>query len=369
MRRRGLPQGESRSTRSKASSGLRFLRVTQVNLPELAEGLSALEQAVQGRHPDPSTWSWRYLENPLGESTTVVAIRDGRVVGRLGGVHLPIVIEGERQVACLMEGLSVLPVERSWECLRGLLAASAEECRGSSVSLFFAFATRVSAALNRRLGHTILGPTPIWSGFLDVSQVLRDRSFPGALAGLGKLAGPLVGVRRGTFSVAGVETVPVKHFDTQASNLWQSVEPLRGIAVVKDASFLEWRYDRCPGRAYRRLAAQKGGQLEGLAVYALSLTRKDGYILELIARNDNLLVLRQLVAGVLTDMSSEGVGLVSASFPHGSAAAETLAALGFKTWGTWFWRMQTIIAGHWFESGSPASLHRWDFSLGDWLYH
>lgn len=349
---------------------LEFIRVTESNLGRFAEGMSELEETVGGRQTAPAYWGWRYFGNPAGGSSTVIALREGRMVGKIGAVHLPIVVAGKRQRASLVEGISMLPSERSWECLRGLIMAALEEGQRDSLSLAFGFAKKRFAAIHNKMGHHSLGRTPGWFGFVDLKRILRSRGVPGIVSSLGGLAGRLVGVRRKRVPIPGVEIRPIERFDVSMDEFWHALEPLQWVSVVKDTSYLRWRYDSCPGYAYKRHAAFRKDRLEGLAVYSISHERRNGYLLELMADKDDLNLLKRLAVEVVDRMDQEGAGLISASFFPGSAAARALSALGFKAWSPLFWNIETLIGGSWPEDPSgEGGLKRWNFSLGDWLYH
>jgi hypothetical protein len=344
-----------------------FQLLTRANLPELADGLTALEEAVHGRRLEHSFWQWRYFENPAGGSVTVVALRDGTVLGKSGGVLVPLFAGGVSRTACLMEGLCVLPGERSWPIYRGLLASHAEHSRQAGIDLFFGFSTRLAAGMHRRLGYPDLGRCPVWSGFLDARKVLRSRSIP-ASSLLAFLAQPLVCVGRRAPG-KDVEIAPLEQFGGEVDEFRGAVEERNRVAVDKNAAYLQWRYVRCPGQTYRRLGAWRAGRLEGYAVSRFSRLRGDGYLLELTARHDDPTILSNLASESLRALADEGAGLVSASFRRRSPQARVLRSLGFKIWGTWLWNMRTILAGAWIEAGLLAPGTRWDYTLGDWLYY
>ncbi len=355
-------------------NNLQFIRVTQSNVDTYAAGMSELERAVWKRDLDPRYWGWRYFENPTRRSSTVLALRGGRIVGKMGEIHLPVVIQGQRHIASLVEGLSVLPAERSWDCLRGLIMACFQERKRDSVFLAFGFATKHWMGFHDKLGLRTLGRCPIWFGLLNLNRILRRRSIPGVLADLGGMAGLLARIHRTKIPLSRVEIRPFERFDMDINDLWNELEPRQRVSVVKDAAYLRWRYDSCPGYSYKKLGAFGKQRIEGFAVYGISPERRNGYLLELMAHKDDLNLLHQLTLDAVEAMDREGAGFISASFPPGSAAATGLERLGFRSWGTFFWNIKTVLWGPWPEafpkaSGDETFLKGWDFSLGDWLYH
>ncbi len=351
-----------------AEGSLAFRLLTPDNLPAYAEPLAAQGARPLLRGPAEAVARWRYFQNPLGASTTVLALRNERLVGKLAAVHLRARVAGETRRVGVNEGLFVLPAERSWPCLRGLLRHGLEESVAAGVDFGISFVNPAGRELNHHCGWSVLGRLPVQSGFLDVGRALVGRGLPAPLGFVGRLAQPLVGVRDGA-PLAGVELRPVTTFDADFDSLLPDGIPPDGVALLKDAAYLQWRYLDCPGAAYRCLAAYRAGRPVGLVVSRTSPRRHDGYLLELCARDDDPALLEALAGAALADLRAEAVGLVSASFPERSAAAGTLQGLGFGSWATERWGMDLVVASDPARTPAPErDFRRWQLSLGDWLY-
>jgi hypothetical protein len=364
-------QGLLENNQGLLENNLELLKVDGSNIDGLAGGLSELHHSVGGRAVDPAHWRWCYVDNPTGKTGTIVALRAGRVVGKFGSVYMRLVAGGERVTAGLMEGLSIEPSERSWQCLSGLMKMSLDEAIKAKVAFGFGFATRVASELSTRLGAVSLGPAPIYSGFINTANVLRGRSVPFPLSLVGWLAHPLVGLKVANVDSTDLDIRGVESFDNSFDGIWDSIEwSPRTVAVVKDSAYLNWRYVRCPDRRYVRLAAYRGDRPEGLIVYRSGAPRHDAFLLELLARDDDPETMRVLLSTALGELRRQKAGLVSASFPTTSRAAAVLNETGFKPWGSRFWNMDIIVATERGKGASPElDLSSWDFSLGDWLYH
>jgi hypothetical protein len=291
------------------------------------------------------------------------------VVGKLSTIYLSLVVQGKQVVAGLMADLSIHPAERSWQCVRGLVEMNLAENQKNQIAFGFGFSTRLAAQMNQLLGGTNLGRAPIYLGFLNVVSALKGRSVPYAVSIIGWLAQPIVGLKIRSASSSDFDIRWVDNFDNSFDELWSTIEKNRVIAVVKDAVYLNWRYVEYPIRNYRRLAAYRTEKLEGFVVFRTELKKHAAFVLELLARDDNRETMRALLLQTFLEMRTQGIGLVSASFPTDSPAAAALKEFGFKSWGTRLWNMDMIIATDRRKKSCPElDLKNWDFSLGDWLY-
>ncbi|MBM4000071.1 MAG: hypothetical protein FJ297_11135 [Planctomycetes bacterium] len=67
-----------------------------------------------------------------------------------------------------------------------------------------------------------------------------------------------------------LESSDVVRFDVRHDELWQSVQSGYACAVVRDASYLNWKYVDQPGQEFIRLDLRCGGRLRALAVMSIS---------------------------------------------------------------------------------------------------
>jgi len=351
------------------ANSLEFRTIDAGNVDALAGGLSALHEAVRGERRDARYWRWCYVEGPLGGGGSAAALHGGGVVGRLGRVPVRFVVAGRRVAAALYEGLHVLPSSRSWQCYRGLVAESLRTSAARRSVFGYAFVTRSGAALSARTGGLRLGRVPFLVGVLDIARALEGRSVPRPLALAGGLFQPWLGLRPHRRGPADLAIRPVEQFDAAFDDLWQAIEPNRVVAAVRDAAYLNWRYATCPGRRYVCLAAYRELQRpEGLVVVRRRTERRDAFVLELFARDDDRAVLRALLQRAMLALDRAGAGLVAASFPAGSAEAAVVRDLGFRPWAGRLLGIELIVTpdaeG---RSGLERRLSNWSFSLGDWL--
>lgn len=241
------------------------------------------------------------------------------------------------------------------------------ESEKDNLAFCFGISTPLAAKLSRRLGVTSLGRAPIYLGFLNAARVLQGRCVPYPLSLVGWLLQPIVGLRIRQAAVFDLDIRPVEGFDSSFDGLWSAIAESRTVTVVKNAAYLNWRYVKCPGRCYGRLAAYRGRSLEGLVIFRTTRPRYEGFVLELLARDDNPQTLRALLLQAFRELRMKKTGLIKALFPADSQAAAVLKELGFKSWGIRLWSIDVMITTNPGKESSPElDLRSWDFSLGDW---
>ncbi len=351
-----------------SQNNLEFVRIDETNIDTLSGGLSDLQRSAFGVNIKSSHWRWNYIDNPAGKSCAIVALRSGRVVGKLGVTYMRFVVGDGRGLVGMVEGLSIEPSERSWVCYSGILRKSINERQADDVRFSFGFALSTVRELNKKVGNISLGRVPVYSGFLNTARALEGRSVPTPISLAGYLVQPFVGLSILTALRGGFEFKNVDSFDKSFDEIWGSVEKSRTVAVVKDAAYLNWRYVECPERRHVRLAVYKDDRLEGLVVYRAGPAKNNVLVLELMSRGDDIETMSALLSWALIEMKKDKTGIVFASFSVGSRAQATLKRLGFNSWAARFWDREMMISpGHGKGPSPELELRNWDFSLGDWL--
>jgi|GEM_PF-1417181 len=354
----------------ETAAGFQVELVTKENVCSLAAGLSEMDLLVRGRRLDADFWPWLYFRNPAGAGKTVAAMSGSRVVGKLGRVPLRVSVGGEVLTAELTEGLTLFREFRNWTCFRRLIEASVLIDPANDPPFAFGFSTPQMAKMHASLGQPTLGRVSMFAGVLNGTRMLAERGFPRPAAMAASIVARAVfGLKRKPAASPGIELSEVAGFGKEYDELWRALEPLDGVAVVKDAAYLNWRYVDCPAASYGRLAAHTGGKLAGYIVWRSNGPKGDGYVLELAARDDSEPVLRALLRAALESMARNNVGLVIASFPPGAVCVRALRCAGFGSWAARIKNMSlTVTPGRdGYRPEQPATA--WRYTLGDWIYH
>jgi len=350
-------------------ANLRFVRISGENIDRLVKGISELHLAAFGRRFEPDYWRWRYFDGPVGKSNLIVAVRGDKVVGKYGLTYLPLIAGGKEVLGGLME-ISIHPQERSWQCYKGLVKTSIAESQNDKLAFRFGIMSSRLIEMNRRLGVLVLGRVSFYIGIISIIKFLEGHFVPYPLSLSGWIAQPFLGLRIKKKDNYRLDIRSIEQFDSSFDELWNTVARNRNISVIKNAEYLNWRYVRCPYRKYRRLAAYRGKRMDGFIIFCAAGPRHSSFMLELMARNDDPIVMKALISQMFKELKNEDKSHVLASFSSESSAAFVMKGVGFKSWGTMLWPMYVAVA---LESSrevyQDTALKDCDFSLGEWMMY
>jgi hypothetical protein len=347
---------------------LKFLKVSESNIEELSQGISELDFIVHKRKHNLAYWRWRYLNAPVGQSSVIIATRGSQVVGRYALLYTLLMVKNKPLLAGLMSDLIIHPLEKSWQCYRGLIETHISEGKKDTLAFRFGIAPYRVMKLNKRMNVISLGVLPIYFGFLNIPNILKGRSIPYPLSLAGWVMHPFLGLKTKEKKVSGVDIKPIESFDSNFDELWSDTNKKNFVGVIKNTAYLNWRYVQCPDCRYWRLAAYRNNKLEGLIVFSVTGLRQGGCILELLVRDDDPVIMRMLILRAFKTMDKEGIGCITVSFPLKSITTVILRAFGFHSWIKKIRPTQIIITSNFQGKPYPKfDLKNYNFSLGDWL--
>ena len=115
--------------------------------------------------------------------------------------------------------------------------------------------------------------------------------------------------------------------------LWAEVSPGLRCAVVRDASYLNWKYVDQPGQSFTRLELSDGDQIVGVAVWMLRAPDQAyryarGFLVDLVAPMTDEALLQRVVKAACAAVEGDGV---DALLCHhiGPALTKALRSAGF----------------------------------------
>jgi hypothetical protein len=104
----------------------------------------------------------------------------------------------------------------------------------------------------------------------------------------------------------------IKRFDERHDHLWAEVAPDVHCAVVRDASYLNWKYVAQPGQTFTRLEIVDGGHVVGVAVWMLrepdqTYRYRRAFLVDLVAPFGDPARLQQVVKAACAAIESRDV--------------------------------------------------------------
>jgi hypothetical protein len=222
----------------------------EVRILELFQRVFGVKRSIE-------RWRWQFLDNPVGcVYMRLAETPSGALVGQYAG--LPVRVAWDEQTRIFTQIVDVMVDRRFRLGLKrpGLFAALADAyitdyLVSGQVPIGYGFPTPEAM----RIGQRVAGYVPLH----PVARLVLD---------LGDHQGDPLPWRARRFRIE-----PVDRFGEEVDRLWARVEPDVGVATVRDAGYLNWRYADCPDVRYTMLAARRrfGGGLAGIAVLRLGI--------------------------------------------------------------------------------------------------
>jgi hypothetical protein len=223
-------------------------------------------------------WSWQFEENPFcaeREPVILIAEQEGKVVGHVAGIPVPLRLDGERHIALATSGLVVDELHR-WVAVRlmrsmlGTPPVLGRTEHPSTRKLFdshraptldcsrerFVFPLRYSGWLCRSIRRRM-------PESLDAIVTPRSVGVVGAVWHPGhKPAAKRLPRLNGT--VANVR--PVDSFGAEYDALWARARQRWRYSLAKDSVYMTWRYLKCPTLKPVVLGLHDGAALRAVIV-------------------------------------------------------------------------------------------------------
>jgi hypothetical protein len=287
---------------------------------------------------DDARFRWLYLDNPDGRATAwfVLDDRTGEVVGCTSVFPRRLRVRGSSRpvVAWNCGDFCIMPRYRSLGAAIKLRQAARDAVEAGSSPFLYAHPNDRMLQIHLKVGHQPLGK------MVRYAKLLRPRTGWRAADALAAAALRTVGADLWVRSRHDVELVT--GLGDEVTGLYEAVAPRLGTSIVRDATYLRWRFSENPAASDEILAARQRGRLTGYLVFAVDgvgALIKDWVALDGEAWNS-------LFAACLTELRRRAVRSVSAIalethpdiprfrrfgfFPRpGSSTAVTFAGSGY----------------------------------------
>jgi hypothetical protein len=258
-----------------------------------------------------SVFEWKYLKSPLtADRGPVVHVLecDAEVVGFSGTVPARFKIEDDTMPGVWSTDTHVAPSHRTatgW-FLHQVDANTPDIKLGIPNAAMYPIASATEAVIDLDRYENL-------KACLDLGGVLTSR---GANALVALVSGLVFWPVPKAFDLyAGLRTqravtvAQVPRFDETFDELWQLVSRDYPGIMVRDQSFLSWRFDRCPNRDYTRYLARRNGAPVGYMVAREIRWRgtRRGRIVDYLVGRDDSAAFDALIRTVMSDFRSRRV--------------------------------------------------------------
>jgi hypothetical protein len=109
-----------------------------------------------------------------------------------------------------------------------------------------------------------------------------------------------------------LSATPIDRFAERHDRLWADASSGLRCAVVRDASYLNWKYVAQPGQSFTRLDITDGGRLVGVAVWMLRPADQHyqygrAFLVDLVAPTHDDALLQRIVKAACAAIEGDGV--------------------------------------------------------------
>jgi GNAT superfamily N-acetyltransferase len=224
------------------------------------------EAAVEAFH------DWQCRRSPAGAAIASLAreASTGRLIGRAATIPMRVRVSGRVRLA----GLSLDPVldpdSQSRALLPALLQDAAALSTKESISFTYAFPSQpfYSTFVNRAEFKNV-GSVPLLFMPLNPERLAAKASHslaPAKGASIARRVWRTPPAGRRQEAVPGLEVAEIDSFDGSFAAFWDRVRHRFPVVVVRDPTYLNWRFVDVPLRSYKSFAARSEGEVRAFIV-------------------------------------------------------------------------------------------------------
>lgn len=246
-------------------------------------------------------WYWKFRENPAGFAPICVAEDNGKIVGYYPLTLVKMKIEGETMMGSQMVDLVVhLNYQRQGIFVtlgKKLLTKAGEE----GIQISYGFPNEAAHPGHLKYGCFDVGLIPKMVKILNLDHILKKHTKSEFLFKAGRIFVNLVlkilfkSKRFSDSTNIVVNEIP--SFDSRINNFWERISADYKISIVRDQSYLNWRYVENPGRKYTIYLAENDNNILGFIILTVIEGKvRIGHIVDILTVFDQKSVARCLIS-------------------------------------------------------------------------
>lgn len=262
-------------------------------------------------------YRWMYQENPSGRAVVHSARHGGKVVSSFALAPKRVQVNGREMVIGKTMDMFTDPSFQGKGLIKRCTIAVFEEAKKAGIEGWYVTPSRNSYPIFKgKWGYREDIELSYRFKILAYSEVLGVAIKP---VTLGRAAGTVIDAAKTVISSRslrvpdGFEIHEVGRFGSDADALWARVSPGYPVALVRDSTYLNWRYVDNPDE-YWMYGLTFRGELVGLVVLTATVRRgvQVGEIMDFVCESTNRKAFRLLVRIALDDFGRRGCALVQA---------------------------------------------------------
>lgn len=261
-----------------------------------------------------SQWDWKYDANPSNANAEpyILLLKNGtNIIGMEGTMSLRVSILGKEYWIKNFCDLIVHPDYRSQGLSRQIVRQIIADH-----PIGFSWLNEISQKTVAPLSTSQYTRLLFLFRLMDSSQVIYKTTGSRLLRRWSSLltspSQRLTDILHRRPSPVGVTITQVANFDQRVDSLWERIRRNYPVIVVRDQSYLNWRFVHRPDAKYTLLAATKGDDLVGYIV--LRVTEKSGikwgYLADFLVEDRSSLLLKYLIYQAIDYLRHERAAII-----------------------------------------------------------
>lgn len=304
----------------------------------------------------PRYYSSKWLEhfywqqtNPFGRNIRWVAECNGKIVGHIARIPLPIKMEKETLKGSIAGDAATHPNFRRRGIYRTLSESSWRDAIRDGIVVSFADASRTLISFVRRIGISHISKIAILVNPLNPRKMIEKRHGQGLLAkavshGI-RSAFDLLTITKKKEQIRGLKTSKISAFDDRIDVFWNTVSRFYGIIVVRNKAYLNWKYFERPYLSFDVFLAEVEGTVLGYIVLSTSVedSSRKGLLVDLMAFPGRTDVTQCLISRAIQHFKKTRVGDAECWMLKNNPFYKSLIRQGFLATPTFLSRADLVV--------------------------
>lgn len=284
---------------------------------ELVKAVWEQEQQIPEKEQWIKGWRWMFADNPAGSSIIFLAEHNGKLVGEYPLVMADMKIGGRIAKAGQIADTMTHPKYRRQGIAFSLGGEALRQLKEQGALLAFGFPTDEAYLLHCKSGWLDICSIRLMIKPLNLRTMLerhltRNKLLLDVLSAIGELALKIIFRAERTPQIDGLTITKLSYFDDRFNEFWERIAEDYNIIVVRNKSYLNWRYVDVPNASYDIYAAEKYGKICGYVILDRKYLRRlvFGRILDIIAPLHERKIVQCLISKAVEHFEKERVDAV-----------------------------------------------------------
>ncbi len=273
--------------------------------------------------------------NPFGRNIRWIAEYDGKIVGHIVRVPLPMKLGEKTLKGSVAADAATHPRFRRRGIYRKLSESSWNEAVRDHILISFADASKMLISPARRYGILDVSEITIMMNPLNPREIVEKRFGQGFFAktvshGVESMF-KLLSIPRKKAEIRGLKTRRISAFDDDIDVFWNRISPFYGICVARNKTYLNWKYFERRDLSYDVFLVEAGESILGYAVLSARVEDgfKKGFIVDMMTHPSRKDVMCILISQASERLKRIGVGYAECWTLKNSPCHKPLKRHGF----------------------------------------